>query len=112
MKEEKSMKHWLKRKVTFTQALLVAFLITGGIGYAETTLEQLTKRVEALEKNAVHYTSIKSEESENKNNDGAKEKDSIAIGPFAKANGEAALSFGRKSASDRSEEHTSELQSR
>ncbi|MDY2572558.1 MAG: YadA-like family protein [Fusobacterium necrophorum] len=34
MKEEKSMKHWLKRKVTFTQALLVAFLITGGIGYA------------------------------------------------------------------------------
>lgn len=35
MKEEKSMKHWLKRKVTFTQALLVAFLITGGIGYAE-----------------------------------------------------------------------------
>lgn len=35
MKEEKSMKHWLKRKVTFTQALLVAFLITGGIGYAD-----------------------------------------------------------------------------
>ncbi|KYM42449.1 YadA-like family protein [Fusobacterium necrophorum] len=34
MKEEKSMKHWLKRKVTFTQALLVAFLITGGIGFA------------------------------------------------------------------------------
>ncbi|KDE69667.1 hypothetical protein FUSO6_06070 [Fusobacterium necrophorum DAB] len=35
MKEEKSMKHWLKRKVTFTQALLVAFLTTGGIGYAD-----------------------------------------------------------------------------
>lgn len=34
MKEEKSMKHWLKQKVTFTQALLVAFLITGGIGFA------------------------------------------------------------------------------
>lgn len=116
MKEEKSMKHWLKRKVTFTQALLVAFLITGGIGYAETTLEQLTKRVEALEKNAVHYTSIKSEESQNKNNDGAKAKDSIAIGAkagthvnatsavaigdTAKATGEAALAFGRKSVSD------------
>lgn len=28
------MKHWLKRKVPFTQALLVAFLITGGIGFA------------------------------------------------------------------------------
>ncbi|CAL7912323.1 YadA-like family protein [Fusobacterium necrophorum] len=116
MKEEKSMKHWLKQKVTFTQALLVAFLITGGIGFAETTLEQLTKRVEALEKNAVHYTSIKSEESQNKNNDGAKAKDSIAIGAkagthvnatsavaigdTAKANGEAALAFGRKSTSD------------
>lgn len=34
MLEEKSVKHWLKRKVKFTEALLVAFLITGGIGYA------------------------------------------------------------------------------
>ena len=34
MLEEKSVKNWLKRKVRFTQALLVAFLITGGIGYA------------------------------------------------------------------------------
>lgn len=34
MLEEKSVKNWLKRKVKFTQALLVAFLITGGVGYA------------------------------------------------------------------------------
>ena len=34
MLEEKNVKHWLKRKVKFTEALLVAFLITGGIGYA------------------------------------------------------------------------------
>lgn len=34
MLEEKSVKNWLKRRVRFTQALLVAFLITGGIGYA------------------------------------------------------------------------------
>lgn len=34
MLEEKSVKNWLKRRVRFTQAPLVAFLITGGIGYA------------------------------------------------------------------------------
>lgn len=35
MKEEKEYETLdLKRKVTFTQALLVAFLITGGIGFA------------------------------------------------------------------------------
>lgn len=34
MLEEKSVKNWLKKKVKFTQALLVAFLITGGVGYA------------------------------------------------------------------------------
>ena len=34
MLEEKSIKNWLKRKVRFTQALLVAFLITGGIASA------------------------------------------------------------------------------
>lgn len=39
MLEEKSVKHWLKRKVKFTQALLVAFLITGGIGYAADNVE-------------------------------------------------------------------------
>lgn len=39
MLEEKSVKNWLKRKVRFTQALLVAFLITGGIGYAADNVE-------------------------------------------------------------------------
>lgn len=39
MLEEKSVKNWLKRKVRFTQALLVAFLITGGIGYAVDNVE-------------------------------------------------------------------------
>ena len=34
MLEEKSVKHWLKRKVKVTEALLVAFLITGGIASA------------------------------------------------------------------------------
>lgn len=34
MLEEKSVKNWLKRRVWFTQALLVTFLITGGIWYA------------------------------------------------------------------------------
>ena len=34
MLEEKSVKNWLKRRVRFTQALLVTFLITGGNGYA------------------------------------------------------------------------------
>lgn len=31
---ENCLKHWLKGKVCFTQALLVAFFITGGVGYA------------------------------------------------------------------------------
>ncbi|WP_337742961.1 hypothetical protein, partial [Fusobacterium gonidiaformans] len=39
MLEEKSVKHWLKRKVKFTQALLVAFLITGGMSFANTIHE-------------------------------------------------------------------------
>ena len=39
MLEEKSVKHCLKRKVKFTEALLVAFLITGGMSFANTIHE-------------------------------------------------------------------------
>ncbi|KXA13605.1 Hep/Hag repeat protein, partial [Fusobacterium equinum] len=71
MLEEKSVKHWLKRKVKVTEALLVAFLITGGIASAEETVSKaefdaLSKKVEALEKNGTNYVTILSTSEENK----------------------------------------------
>ena len=71
MLEEKSVKHWLKRKVKFTEALLVAFLITGGIASAEETVSKadfdaLKMKVEALEKNGTNYVTILSTSEENK----------------------------------------------
>lgn len=50
MKEEKILKHWLKRRFKITVALVVSFLITGGISFAG-SIEDLEKRVAELEKN-------------------------------------------------------------
>lgn len=36
---EKSIKRWLKRKVTITLGMMVAFMITGGISYSEITIK-------------------------------------------------------------------------
>ena len=36
---EKSIKRWLKRKVTITLGMMVAFMITGEISYSEITIK-------------------------------------------------------------------------
>ena len=41
---EKSLKRFLKRKVSYTLATLVTFMITGGIAYADTASDILTMR--------------------------------------------------------------------
>ncbi|MDY5795826.1 MAG: YadA-like family protein [Fusobacterium gastrosuis] len=47
---EKNLKHFLKRKTKFTEALLVLFLITGGISYAnEQRINDLEMKVNGLE---------------------------------------------------------------
>lgn len=84
MKEEKMLKHWLKRRFKITVALVVGFLITGGTSFAG-SIEDLEKRVAELEKKQVHYFSVNSDDSAapdntNYNNDGAKGENSIAIG--------------------------------
>lgn len=100
MSEEKLLKKWLKRKITITKSLLISFLITGVIGYSETPsstdssseiemlktkIAELEAKVNELETSKIKYVSIKSENGENIDNDGATGKDSIAIGKGALA---------------------------
>ncbi len=82
MLEEKSVKHWLKRKVKFTEALLVAFLITGGIAGAEESIHY-----HSTNDNGIHT-------SENYNNDGAKAKNAVVIGIGSTSDGVNSIVLG------------------
>ncbi|KXA14776.1 Hep/Hag repeat protein, partial [Fusobacterium equinum] len=91
------------RKVKFTEALLVAFLITGGIAGAEETVSKaefdaLSKKVEALEKYKVKFVSVKvdkeGESVMNSDNKGAVGIMSTAVGPSAFSGQDYSLSIG------------------
>ena len=67
-----------------------------GKGGEYTNLTQWLKKIEnsSSTNNNIKYFSVKSDETENINNDGATGKDAIAIGPIAKAKGDNSVAIG------------------
>ena len=85
MLEEKSVKHWLKRKVKVTEALLVAFLITGGIASAESANASSSNKMKYYGVSEESMPGTGEKEPKNEYGEGARGgKKSIAIGENAK----------------------------
>ena len=85
MLEEKSVKHWLKRKVKFTEALLVAFLITGGIASAESANASSSNKMKYYGVSEESMPGTGEKEPKNEYGEGARGgKKSIAIGENAR----------------------------